>query len=399
MSEVSADGRAMVPLFDLRITTEELDAVATTLRSGWLTQGPRVLDLEVAFAAHLGADHAVAVSSCTAALHLAYRAVGVGPGDEVIVPSYTFAATASAVVQCGGTPIFADLIGPDDLSVDPKDVEARITPRTKAVAVVHFGGYPAPVRELRELCDRHGVALVEDVAHAPLADVDGQALGTFGDAAAFSFFSNKVLSCGEGGMLVTGSERIATDARRWRSQGMTAGSWEQHTGTARGYDVVDAGHNYRFDEARATLLLGRLRGLPADVEARRARTRRYREALARIPGVRVPYTDASVGHSTCYVMPVLIDPEVRDRVRIALRERHGVQTSLLYPPVHRFVAYRALCGDLTLERTEAASAAEVTLPLYGHLTEEDQDRVVAGLAEELARATAARDHARPEVSG
>src|SRR5262249_25451023 len=162
---------------------------------------------------YVGARHAVAVSSCTAALHLAYLGAGVGEGDEVIVPAFTFAATAAAVIYCGGTPVFADIPGRHDLGIDPEDVERKITDRTKAVCAVHFAGYPAPVETLREMCDRHGIALIEDAAHGPGATVNGKAIGTFGLASCFSFFSNKVLSVGEGGMLVTDDDDMAAHAR------------------------------------------------------------------------------------------------------------------------------------------------------------------------------------------
>src|SRR4051812_42921034 len=169
-----------IPLFDLRLDPEDIEAVMEVLRSGWLTMGPRTAEFEEAFAAHLGTRHAVAVSSCTAALHLTYLAAGVGPGDEVIVPAMTFAATAAAAIYCGATPVFADILGPHDLSLDPDDVERRITPRTKAVGVVHFAGYPAPVERLAELCEAHGLALIEDAAHSPDAHVNGKMLGTWG---------------------------------------------------------------------------------------------------------------------------------------------------------------------------------------------------------------------------
>src|SRR3954453_11488141 len=209
-----------IPLFDLRLAPEDVDAVLEVLRSGWLTMGPRTEAFESAFAQHLGARHAVAVSSCTAALHLSYLAAGVGPGDEGIVPSMTFAATAAAPVSCGARRVFAEIAGPRDLSLDPDDVARRITPRTKAVCVVHFAGYPAAVNELLEVCG--DIPLIEDVAHAPYAHVDGQALGTFGLAGAFSFFSNKVLACGEGGLLATDDDAVAEQARLLRSQGMTS---------------------------------------------------------------------------------------------------------------------------------------------------------------------------------
>jgi len=234
-----------IPLFDLRLEPEDIEAVMEVLRSGWLTMGPRTKAFEEAFAKHLDVKHAVAVSSCTAALHLAYLAAGAGPGDEVIVPAMTFAATAAAAIYCGATPVFADILGPHDLSLDPRAVEAKITPDTKAVCVVHFAGYPAPVQELRDLCDDRGIKLIEDAAHAPDAHVGGRMLGTWGDAAAFSFFSNKVLACGEGGLLATDDDEIAALARSLRSQAMSSGTWSRHTGETDSYDVGGLGYNYR----------------------------------------------------------------------------------------------------------------------------------------------------------
>src|SRR4051794_5868828 len=194
-----------VPLFDLRLSEEEVDAVAECLRSGWLTMGPRTAAFEDAFAARVGARHGVAVSSCTAALHLAYLAAGVRPGDEVIVPAMTFVATAATVRHCGATPVIADIAGSHDFGVDPEDVARRLTPRTKAVCAVHYGGYAAAMAPLRELCEARGLALIEDAAHAPSASAPGLEgkLGTLGLAGAFSFFSNKILACGEGGLLAT----------------------------------------------------------------------------------------------------------------------------------------------------------------------------------------------------
>ena len=198
-----------LPLFDLQLQPQDLEAVAETLRSGWLTLGPRTAEFEQAFAAHLGARHAIALSNCTAALHLAYLAAGAGPGDEVIVPSFTFAATAAAALYCGATPVFAEIVSRSNPSLDPEDVERRITPRTKAVCVVHYAGYAAAADRLKELCDAHGIPLIEDVAHAPSATLGGRKLGTWGLAGAFSFFSNKVLSVGEGGLLCTDSDEVA----------------------------------------------------------------------------------------------------------------------------------------------------------------------------------------------
>ncbi|MBJ7329447.1 MAG: DegT/DnrJ/EryC1/StrS family aminotransferase [Solirubrobacteraceae bacterium] len=380
----------MIPLFDLALEQEDLDAVAEVLRSGWLTMGPRTQEFEEAFARHLDCKHAVAVNSCTAALHLAYLAAGVGPGDEVIVPALTFAATGTAVIYCGGTPVFADVIGDHDLSIDPESVREKITPRTKAVAAVHFAGYPAPVDALREICDEHGLALVEDVAHAPSATLRGRKLGTWGDSGCFSLFSNKILSVGEGGLLCTDDDRIAALARSLRSHGMTSGTWDRHTGRTTTYDVIGLGFNYRIDEPRSALGLSRLRRLEEDIEARRDLTRRYRSLLAEVPGLSVPFTDASVGDSSCYVMPLTIDDaERRDPLRIALREQHGVQTSVFYPATHEFTAYRNRFGThppTSLPRTERIARCEVTIPLFPHLTHEQQDRVVGALRTELEAA-------------
>jgi dTDP-4-amino-4,6-dideoxygalactose transaminase len=381
-TETSPDG--LIPVFDLRVTPEDLDAVAQTLRSGWLTMGPRTLEFEAEFARSIGARYAVAVSSCTAALHLAYLAAGIGPGDEVIVPSYTMAATAAAVLYAGGTPVFADIVGLEHPMIDVHHVEELITPRTRAVVVVHFGGYAATVDRLADLCAARGLALIEDAAHTPMATLGGRSLGTFGLAGAFSFFSNKVLAAGEGGLLATDDPEVAAFARSRRSHAMTRSSWDRHQGGAEDYDVPALGFNYRIDEPRAALLLSRLRRLADDVARRRELTLRYRELLNEVPGLIVPFSDESVATSCCYVMPVMLeDPSRQGELRIALREKHGVQTSLFYPAVHEFTAYRERFDAVALPRTELAARSEVTLPLFTHMTAADQDRVVRALAEEL----------------
>jgi dTDP-4-amino-4,6-dideoxygalactose transaminase len=372
-----------LPLFDVRMTEADLEAVADTLRSGWLSMGPRTEAFEAAFASGLGAKHAVAVSSCTAALHLAYLAAGVGPGDEVVVPSYTFTATASAVLYCGATPIFADIIGPHDLSIDPEEVERLITPRTKAVTAVHFAGYAAPVDRLAALCRDRGVALIEDAAHSPSATLNGRKLGTFGLASAFSLFSNKVLAVGEGGLLVTDVDEIAATARQLRTHAMTVSSWEKHSGGGP-YDVAALGFNYRFDEPRSALALSRLGRLEEEITLRRELTRRYRAELSAMPGLSVPFRDDDVQNSSCYVMAILLnDPSRRDHVRVRLRERYGVQTSLFYPPIHLFTTYRERFPGVSLPKTESAAAAEITIPLFAHMTSGQQDRVIDAIAREL----------------
>jgi dTDP-4-amino-4,6-dideoxygalactose transaminase len=364
----------LIPLFDVRLSEEEVGAVADTLRSGWLTMGPRTQEFEAAFAEHLGVKHAVALSSCTAALHLAYLTAGVGPGDEVIVPAITFVASAAAVRYCGGTPVMADVKGTHDLGIDPDDVEARIGQRTKAACAVHYGGYLADIDRLRTLCESRGIALIEDSAHHPIATPAGL-------AGCFSFFSNKVLSCGEGGLLATDDDGVAELVRSLRSHAMTSGTWDRHRGHSAGYDVVGLGYNYRMDEPRAALLSARLPGLADDISRRRLLVHRYREALRDLPGVRVPYRAEDVDASSCHVMPVIVDrPELRDPLRAFMLDERRVQTSILYPAIHEFSAY---AGEGRLPHSELVARSELTLPLFPHLGEADQERVVAALADGL----------------
>lgn len=354
---------------------QDLAAVAEALRSGWLTMGPRTEAFERAFAAHLGCRHVVAVSSCTAALHLACLAAGVSEGDEVIVPSQTFVATPNAVLYCGGTPVLADIVGPGDLGVDPDHVERLITPRTRAVIVVHFAGYPAAVSRIAELCRERGLALIEDSAQAPSATVDGRRLGTFGLAGCFSFFSNKPLACGEGGALATDSDEVADRVRRLRSQGKGPRSARNAPPS---YDVVDPGFNYRIDEPRAALLSSRLARLEDEIARRRELVLRYRELLSSFPGLVVPWQERDVPRSSCYLMAVEVNSEPREPLRQHLKQEHGVQTTV-FPAVHHLSAYRRRFPGLSLPNTERVAETMLCLPLYSHMTSEEQDHVAAAL--------------------
>jgi dTDP-4-amino-4,6-dideoxygalactose transaminase len=374
-----------LPLFDLKLQPQDLEAVAETLRSGWLTMGPKTAAFEERFAEHLGARHAIAVSSCTAALHLAYLAAGVGPGDEVIVPSFTFAATAAAVVYCGATPVFGEIVSRENPSLDPEHVEQLITPRTKAVCVVHYAGYAAAADRLKTLCDEHGIALIEDVAHAPTASLHGRKLGTWGLAGAFSFFSNKVLSVGEGGLLCTDSDEVAAFVRSHRSHTMTSGTWDRHSGRTDTYDVMGLGYNYRLDEPRSALLLSRMDRIESEIERRRELTRRYRSLLGAIEGIIVPFEDSEIAGSSCYVLPIMLQEDGRQSEVSANLRALGIQTSIFYPSIHRFTAYEERFPGVSLPITELASRTELTLPLYPHMSFDDQDRVVTALSEAVAR--------------
>lgn len=359
--------------------------------------GPRTEAFEAAFAARLGAHHGIAVANGTAALHLAYLAAGIGPGDEVIVPSMSFVATAAAVRYCGALPVFADILGEHDFGIDPNHVESLVTPRTKAVVAMHYAGYCADVASLARLCEERGLVMIEDAAHSPDATPTegGGKAGTWGLAGAFSFFSNKVLGSGEGGFVCTDDDEAAAFLRNRRSHGMTSGTWERHSGHSRSYDVLALGYNYRLDEPRAALLHARLSSLDEDLRARRRLVHRYRRLLAAVAGISVPYTDADVDNSSCYVMPVVLSiPGIREPLREQMRA-WGVQTSVLYPAIHEFTAYKET-SQVRLPRTEHAARRQLTLPLFPHLSEADQDRVVDALNESL-RALSAGPSRRPSL--
>lgn len=381
-----------LPVFDVRVTDEDIEAVEAALRSGWLTMGERTERFEREFAASIGSARGVALASCTAALHLACMAADVGPGDEVIVPSVTFAATANAVRYTGAVPVFADVVSEHDLGIDVDHVEALIGERTKAVIPVHYAGYAVEIDRLAELCERRGLALIEDSAHAPSASQHpgGPRLGSIGVAGCFSFFPNKVLGVGEGGALVTDDDAFADRIVRLRSQGMTAVSIDRHRGKAIGYDVLERGYNYRFDDPRAALLLSRFHRLEAELVERRAAVARYRELLADAPGLSVPYADFDLDCSSCYLMGVLAsDPATRRALRERLSQVHGVQTTM-YPAVHLFTAYVEAYGEVSLPVTERVTDGLFSIPLYPHITVAQQERVAEALYESLEFAGAGR---------
>jgi dTDP-4-amino-4,6-dideoxygalactose transaminase len=374
------DARWQVPLSDVATDEELVRAAADTVESGWWSMGPRVAEFEQAFGELTGSKHALAVANGTAALHLALLAVECGPGDEVLVPSLNFVAAANTIVHTGATPVFVDIAGDDDLNMDPADVEAAITPKTKAIVVLHYGGYAADMDALGRIADSAGVILVEDAAHAPGGSWNGRKCGTFGAVGCFSFFSNKNLPVGEGGMIVTDDDDLKERLRLLRSHGMTTLTWDRHRGHAHSYDVVTHGFNYRLDEIRAALGLVQLRRLP-DENAGRARvSARYREALHGTAGITMPFPDPQAQERSSHHLAVVLLPDGTDR--IAVRERlteKRIQTSVHYPPIHRFTAYSELGGRRELPRTDAVADRVVTLPLYAALTDDQVDTVVREL--------------------
>lgn len=372
-----------IPLFDLNYDAAEERAVLEVLRSKWISMGPRTAELEQAFASHTGARHAVAVSNCTAALHLALAALGVGPGDEVIVPSLTFVATVNCVGYVGAKPVFADVTSDDNFSISPVHARRLLTSRTKAIIAMHYGGFACDMAALIDLARDQGVALVEDGAHAPDTRVDGKAAGTFGAIGCFSFYANKNIACGEGGLLTTDDDALAARLRLLRSHGMTTLSFDRARGHATEYDVVERGYNFRIDDIHSALVLAQLRKLKADTEKRGQLRKIYLEELSGVEAISIPYA-SHCQQPSHYIMPVMLRAGGLAR-REELRRKlavEGIQTSVHYPAAHRFSIYRGQSSELPI--TERVADHELTLPLYSTMTPE-MVRLVADAVKRAVR--------------
>lgn len=369
-----------VPYFDLELGEEEKQAVLEVLVRNWLTTGPQIAEFEAAFARCMGEGptHAIAVSNCTAALHLAIVALGIRAGDEVICPSLTFVASANAIRYTGATPVFVDICSDHEWNLDPEDVESRITERTKAIMVVHYGGYPCRMNEILAIAQRHNLKVVEDACHGPLAEWKGIKLGTIGDIGCFSFYSNKNMTTGEGGMIITKNPVLAEKMKIMRSHGMTSTSYDRFKGHAFGYDVVAQGYNYRMDEMRAAMGLQQLKKLPRFNLQRQHRVRYYREALSRdLPNVLVPFSEWD-GNYGYHIFPILLPERCKERAKVMAKlAEEGIQTSIHYRPIHTFTDF---CGNsANLPRTDAIAPRILTLPLYPSLSDSQVDYVVSEL--------------------
>ena len=374
-----------VPLFDPELCQEEEQALRAVLRSKWLTMGERTVDFEKAFAAFIRVPHTVATSSCTAALHLALMALDIGPGDQVICPSLTFVATANSIRYCGATPVFADVASLDEWNINRRTIETVLTPSTRALVVVHYGGYPCDMASIMALARERGLAVVEDVAHAPGASRDGTACGAWGDIGCFSFFSNKNMTTGEGGMITTGREDLAARIRLMRSHGMTTQTLDRHKGHAFSYDVVELGYNYRMSELNAALGLVQLKHLTERNLARAALVARYKEQLVDVPGLGVPFTEPN-GEPVWHIMPVLLPKDADRAVVMAILREAGVQSSIHYRPIDTFSAYveEGLGPAEHLVHTHAIGHRVLTLPLYPSLDITHVDHVCDVLRDALA---------------
>ena len=365
-----------IPLSDLDYGDEEEKAVLDVLRSRWLTMGETTQHFEKAFAEYCGVKHAVVVSNGTVASHLACLAAGIGPGDEVIVPALTFVATAACVRYVGATPVFADIVSHVDLTISPQSVESLINSKTKAIIIMHYGGYLCDISAFQELAEKHNLILIEDAAHAPGAEWNGSRAGSFGLVAAFSFFSNKNLATGEGGLLTTNDDAIAKKLRLLRSHGMSTLTWDRHRGHAWSYDVLELGYNYRPSEIISALGLVQLAKLEKNNQRRRELTACYQKCLSSdAPQVIVPFVDHP-GSSACHIMPVIVPENISRTSFMDKMKEVGIQTSIHYPPIPDFSFYQNTYGnDVELLLTFSAAKREVTLPLFPQMSFDDVKQI------------------------
>jgi len=376
---------ALLPYGWQAIDEDDVQAAIMVLRGGRLTTGPRVAEFERTVAAAVGAAHAVAVSSGTAALHAAAFAAGIGPGDEVIVPALTFAASANAVLYQGGTPVFADVRG-DTLNVDPADVAARLTGRTRAIVAVDYAGQPADLDELRAVARPSRLALIEDAAHALGAEYRGRRVGALADLTTFSFHPVKHITTGEGGLVTTASRELDARLRRFRNHGLETESGERHERGDEYSPMVELGYNYRLTDLQCALGLSQLARLEPFLKRRAELAHRYRTELAGQPGLLLPAVAPDVRHAW-HIFPVLLQPErlrADRRTVLAALRAENIGVAVHYVPVYWHPYYQArgyrrgLCP-----RAEWAFERLLTLPLFPAMTDEDADDVLAAVRKVL----------------
>jgi len=376
---------AFLPFALPHITQAEIDEVVDTLRSGWLTTGPKTLRFERAFADYLGVPHAVAVNSATAALHLALDAIGIQPGDEVIVPVYTFAATAEVVVYCNARLVFAD-VDPVTCNIDPTALEKLITSRTRAIIVVHIAGIAAEMDAILSIARKYGLAVIEDAAHAFPAKYRGRMVGTIADITAFSFYATKTLSTGEGGMLTTANAEYAERASMMRLHGISRDAWKRYSAEGSWYyEVLQAGYKYNMTDIAASIGLHQLARSEWLLQRRKAVAHMYTEAFSELPEVEPPHEPAHVEHAWhLYLLRLRLErlTITRKEFMQALADAR-IGASVHFIPLHLHPFYRATY-QFTPDDFPAALYAyqrAVSLPIYPGMTDEDVQDVIAAVTQ------------------
>jgi dTDP-4-amino-4,6-dideoxygalactose transaminase len=374
---------SFLPFHVPEIGEEDIAAVAAALRSGWITAGPRVREFEAGFARFTGAAHAVAVNSGTAALHLALEAAGIKAGDEVLVPTMTFAATAEVVVQLGARPVLVDCCA-DTLNLDPRALEKAITPRCKAVVPVHFAGHPCDMDAIGQIADAHNLAVVEDAAHALPARWRGRMVGSLGALTCFSFYATKTITTGEGGMITTANPDWAERMRIMSLHGISKDAWKRYTaeGSWR-YEIIAPGYKYNMTDMAAALGISQLARCEDFLRARLRCKRLYDEGFAAEPAIQIPVTRGDVEHAW-HLYVIRIDPRQlrigRDRMIDLLKERN-IGVAVHFIPLHLHPYYRDTYGYAPGDFPNAAAAFEqiISLPIYPRLTQGDVEDVITAV--------------------
>jgi dTDP-4-amino-4,6-dideoxygalactose transaminase len=366
------------------IGEEEIAEVADSLRSGWVTTGPKVQGFEREFAAYAGAKHAVAVNSCTAALHVSLAALGVGPGDEVIVPTLTFCATANVVVHLGATPVIVDV--DRNFHIDPDAVRRAIGARTKAIIPVHYGGQACALREILEVAGRHGIPVVEDAAHAAGAEYAGSRIGAHGRAACFSFYAIKNMTTGEGGMITTNDDGLAARLRLLSLHGMSRDAWKRYTEAGSWYyEVLEPGYKYNMTDIQAALGIHQLRRLDGFIRRRQEIAALYDEAFSDLREILLPARLPGRNH-TFHLYPIRIEAGRLQLNRSEFIEQlraRNIGTSVHFIPLHRHPYYRKRFGysPQQFPVAEEIYRGLLSLPLYPKMTDRDAGDVVAAVRE------------------
>src|SRR5262245_20669431 len=385
--ELERQSAVCVPFHAASIGEEEISEVVETLRSGWLTSGPRVARFEEAFAAVVGARHAIAGNSATAALHLALEAVGIARGDEVIVPTYTFAATGEVVTYLGARPVLVDCRA-DTLNIDAATIEPYLTSRTKAIIPVHIAGQACDMDPILELAHRRRLHIIEDAAHALPTTYRGRLVGSIGDVTAFSFYATKTLTTGEGGMITTERDDYAARMKRMSLHGLSGTAWNRYSTTGRWfYEIEDFGFKYNLTDLAAALGIHQLHRLEAFHHRRRRIAEMYTEAFADLDGCMTPSETSGGTHAWHLYILRLNLPALRvsrNEVIEALRYR-GVATSVHFMPLHLHPIYRKTYGYRPgqFPIAETAFTAAISLPIYPRLSDEDVNYVIEAVRETL----------------